>query len=125
MRDQYYRTAEALIIMYSITDRSSFNDVETMHQAILRTKDVDEFPVIILGNKADLEHDRVVSTQEGEQLAKKLKCFFMESSCKARFNIDESMNELLRHAVTYAGQEIKVVIVGGLCLKEIVPAQIL
>ena len=65
--------------MYSITDRSSFNKLEKFYQQILRIKDVDHFPnIIIVGNKIDLEDEREVTKSEGEELAKKfgVKFFF-------------------------------------------------
>lgn len=46
--------------MYSITSRSSFEEVSTFHQQILRVKDKDYFPVVVVANKCDLEYERQV-----------------------------------------------------------------
>ena len=69
MREQYMRTGEGFLLVYSITSRSSFEEIRTFHQQILRVKDRDWFPVVLVGNKCDLEHERVVATSEGEELA--------------------------------------------------------
>ena len=60
MREQYMRTGEGLLLVYSITSRNSFEEISTFYQQILRVKDMDQFPVIIVANKCDLEYERQV-----------------------------------------------------------------
>ena len=60
MREQYMRTGEGFLLVYSITSRSSFEEISTFHQQILRVKDKDYFPVIVVANKCDLEYERQV-----------------------------------------------------------------
>jgi GTPase SAR1 family protein len=60
MREQYMRTGEGFLLVYSITSRSSFEEISTFHQQILRVKDRDSFPVIVVANKCDLEYERQV-----------------------------------------------------------------
>lgn len=63
MREQYMRTGEGFLLVYSITSRQSFEEIVTFQQQILRVKDKDYFPIIVVGNKCDLEHERQVSTE--------------------------------------------------------------
>lgn len=63
MREQYMRTGEGFLLVYSITSRQSFEEIQTFQQQILRVKDKDYFPIIVVGNKCDLEHERQVSTE--------------------------------------------------------------
>lgn len=63
MREQYMRTGEGFLLVYSITSRQSFEEIMTYQQQILRVKDKDYFPIIVVGNKCDLEKERVVSQQ--------------------------------------------------------------
>ena len=63
MREQYMRTGEGFLLVYSITSRQSFEEILTFQQQILRVKDKDYFPIIIVGNKCDLDGDREVSRQ--------------------------------------------------------------
>ena len=63
MREQYMRTGEGFLCVYSITSRSSFEEVASLYQQILRVKDRDFFPAIFIGNKCDLESERQVSAQ--------------------------------------------------------------
>jgi len=50
-------------LVYSITSRQSFEEIQTFQQQILRVKDKDYFPIIVVGNKCDLEGERQVSKQ--------------------------------------------------------------
>lgn len=54
------RTGEGFLLVYSITSRNSFEEISTFHQQILRVKDRDSFPVIVVANKCDLEYERQV-----------------------------------------------------------------
>ena len=60
MREQYMRSGEGFLLVFSLSDRRSFEDAARFHKEILRVKDRDEFPVMLVGNKADLDSQRVV-----------------------------------------------------------------
>lgn len=68
MREQYMRTGEGFLLVYSITSRQSFEEIMTFQQQILRVKDKDYFPIILVGNKCDLESEREVSTQGASRM---------------------------------------------------------
>ncbi|KIJ14292.1 hypothetical protein PAXINDRAFT_163463 [Paxillus involutus ATCC 200175] len=87
MREQYMRTGEGFLLVYSITSRNSFEEISTFHQQILRVKDQDSFPVIVVANKCDLEYERQVGMNEGRDLAKHFGCKFIETSAKQRINV--------------------------------------
>ena len=57
------RTGEGFLLVYSITSRQSFDEIQVFQQQILRVKDKDYFPIIIVGNKCDLDGEREVSRQ--------------------------------------------------------------
>ena len=61
MRDQYMRTGEGFLLVYSITNRSSFEEIGNFREQILRVKDAESVPMVLCGNKCDLEEDRQVS----------------------------------------------------------------
>ncbi|ORY06176.1 ras-domain-containing protein [Basidiobolus meristosporus CBS 931.73] len=101
MREQYMRTGEGFLLVYSITSRNSFEEISTFHQQILRVKDRDYFPIIVVANKSDLENERQVSTQEGRDLAKQFGCRFIETSAKQRINVDEAFYNIVREIRRY------------------------
>lgn len=96
MREQYMRTGEGFLLVFSVTDRSSFDEIPRFHTQILRVKDKDEFPMILVGNKSDLEAERTVSTAEAQELGRIKKIPYLESSAKQRINVDASFHDLVR-----------------------------
>ena len=54
-----------------------------------------DFPIILLGNKCDLEDEREVKREEGEQIANEKGIKFLETSNKKGINIKESVEELV------------------------------
>ncbi|KAG7004992.1 ras-like protein [Physcia stellaris] len=101
MREQYMRTGEGFLLVYSITSRQSFEEILTFQQQILRVKDRDYFPIIIVGNKCDLDMERQVSRQEGEDLARQFNCAFIETSAKSRINVDNAFHNIVREIRRY------------------------
>ncbi|RSH79607.1 Ras GTPase [Apiotrichum porosum] len=96
MREQYMRTGEGFLLVYSITSRSSFEEVSTFHQQILRVKDKDYFPVVVVANKCDLEYERQVQPHEGRDLAKRFGAQCIETSAKQRVNVDDAFVAVVR-----------------------------
>jgi GTPase KRas protein len=101
MREQYMRTGEGFLLVYSITSRQSFEEIMTYQQQILRVKDKDFFPVIVVGNKCDLESERQVSTQEGQELANHYNCKFIETSARTNVNVEEAFHDIVREIRKY------------------------
>ncbi|KAI8806637.1 ras-like protein 1 [Cladochytrium replicatum] len=96
MREQYMRSGEGFLLVYSITSRSSFEEIQMFYQQILRVKDRDWFPVVLVGNKCDLEAERVVGSHEGRELARLMRSRFMETSARLKINVDEAFHSLVR-----------------------------
>jgi GTPase SAR1 family protein len=96
MRDNYYRTGEGFVCVYSITTEESFNSVREFHKAILRVTEREHVPFVLVGNKADLESQRVVSEGDGRKLAEELRCGFLETSAKNNVNVEQSFLELVK-----------------------------
>eukprot|EP01121_Diplochlamys_sp_Union-15-3_P022269 TRINITY_DN941_c0_g1_i2.p1 TRINITY_DN941_c0_g1~~TRINITY_DN941_c0_g1_i2.p1 ORF type:complete len:210 (+),score=41.63 TRINITY_DN941_c0_g1_i2:57-632(+) len=96
IRDQYMKIGHGFICVYSITMKSSFEEVINLHEHMLRVKDADSVPFVLVGNKCDLEDDREVTTAEGNQLAERLNVKFIETSAKTRTNVVEAFELLVR-----------------------------
>jgi len=96
LRQHYMRHGQGFLLVYSIDSRTTFQELATFHQQILRVKDQDSVPMIIVGNKCDLEYERQVNSNEGRSLAKRWGCGFIETSARLRVNVDEAFSKLVR-----------------------------
>ena len=101
IRDQYMRYCDGFVLVYSITSRQSFEEISTFQKQILRTKDKDYFPMIVVGNHCDREDERQVDKQEGAALAREFGCRFVEASSKCRINVDVAFYDLVRDIRKY------------------------
>lgn len=82
----YYRGAMGFILMYDITNEESFNSVQDWITQI-KNYSWDNAQVILVGNKCDMEEERVISTERGKQLADQLGVRFFETSAKENINV--------------------------------------
>ncbi|KAM9367215.1 GTP-binding protein Di-Ras2 [Phaethornis superciliosus] len=86
----------AFILVYSITSRQSLEELKPIYEQICQIKgDVESIPIMLVGNKNDENQNREVDSSEGEAMAKKWKCAFMETSAKLNHNVKELFQELL------------------------------
>lgn len=60
MREELMRTGQGFLLVYSITSRNSFSEINALYQQILRMNYQDDVPAIIVANKCDLEYERQV-----------------------------------------------------------------
>ena len=96
MRDQYMKTGQGFLLVFSLTTRSTFEEVNDLHNKILQAKDSDKVPLVLVGNKADLENERQVSPKEASDLARSFDAPFMMTSAKTRLSVDETFFQLVR-----------------------------
>ncbi|XP_059227022.1 ras-like protein 2 isoform X2 [Stomoxys calcitrans] len=96
MREQYMRSGEGFLLVFSLNDHSSFDEIPKFQKQILRVKDRDEFPMLMVGNKCDLEHQRQVSLEEAQNISRNLMIPYIECSAKLRINVDQAFHELVR-----------------------------
>ncbi|XP_069780550.1 ras-related protein Rab-3C isoform X2 [Narcine bancroftii] len=90
----YYRGAMGFILMYDITNEESFNAVQDWSTQI-KTYSWDNAQVILVGNKCDMEDERIVSMERGKQLADQLGFEFFETSAKDNINVKQTFERLV------------------------------
>ena len=91
----YIKNANGILLVYDITNKESFYNINIWAKQI-KEKIEDLIPMILVGNKIDLEEKRCVSKEEGEECAKN-NCGgikFYETSCKTGENIKEAIDDL-------------------------------
>merc|ERR1712060_945306 len=89
---------QAFLVVYSITTRNTFDEAIIMREKILRCKEEEDPPIVLVGNKCDLEDQRQVQTSEGQDLAKEWgeQSTFFETSAKEKINHEECFYQAVR-----------------------------
>lgn len=125
-------TPHLYMFMRLMTTRQtcSFEEADRMIQWVHRMKDESWVPIVLVGNKVDLEEEREVRREEGVELAQRYRKFFLsfsflmetlamhagipffESSAKTRVNVEEAVHELIR-ITPRTGAEYRIVICGA------------
>jgi len=100
----YYRGAHAIVVVYDVTDRSSFNNVKAWMTEV-ESYATDHVKVTLIGNKADLPH--VVETKEAQEYARVLKIPFMETSAKTAANIERAFISVATDAMAATRQNLQ------------------
>ncbi|XP_035252785.1 RAB3D, member RAS oncogene family, b isoform X2 [Anguilla anguilla] len=90
----YYRGAMGFLLMYDITNEDSFSAVQDWATQI-KTYSWDNAQVVLVGNKSDLEEERVVPTEGSRQLANELGFHFFEASAKDNVNVRQAFERLV------------------------------
>ncbi|XP_043958510.1 ras-related protein Rab-37-like [Gambusia affinis] len=83
----YYRDAHALLLLYDITNKSSFDNIRAWLTEIHEYAHTDVV-IMLLGNKADMSGERAIRREEGERLAREYSVPFMETSAKTGVNVE-------------------------------------
>jgi len=98
IRDNYFRSGEGFLCVFSICEPESFSATNDLREQILRVKGESEGTVslILVGNKIDLADKRQVSTEEGLEKASEWKVPYIETSAKTKENVEKAFNELMR-----------------------------
>lgn len=84
----YYKGSSGAIIVYDITKRKTFDNIDKWYSEIV-AKCPSDLVIVLVGNKMDLEEEREVKYQEGLDKAKDLGMAFMETSALTAQNINE------------------------------------
>ncbi|XP_069764721.1 ras-related and estrogen-regulated growth inhibitor-like isoform X2 [Narcine bancroftii] len=108
--EEKIKWAEGFIIVYSVTDRCSFDEVlrlrfliSHIHSNSKRNHGDMPPPVVIVGNKKDLQYDRMVTTEEGSGIGQALSCPFFEVSARDCYEETVAVFSLLYREVAGSG----------------------
>jgi GTPase KRas protein len=96
MQEQWIREGQGFLLVYSITSKSTLDHVCSLREKVIRTKNSAKVPMVLVGNKCDLENERAISTEDGQALATKWGIPFFECSAKKRINHEECFYQVVR-----------------------------
>jgi len=94
LTSSYYRSAQGVILVYDVSSRQSFENIKNWLKEVNLYSTIADCKKILVGNKIDLEQERKVSTQMGQQFASDNQMLFIEVSAKTRQFIDQAFQEL-------------------------------
>lgn len=112
-RKIYYSGAEAAFIVYDLTKRSTFENIAVWYQELTDFIEDREIPVILVGNKLDLKEQRVVTREEGLELANTLSpegVSYIETSAKNGENVGDAFKLIAYHYLLRTKQKERDVI---------------
>ena len=98
----YYKGSHGCFIIYDITNENSFENVDKWYEQAQKeaSKDVS---IILVGNKCDLENERKVSKEKGEEKAKNFNVPFFETSALSKIKIDDIFTEMVNNIYEKTG----------------------
>ena len=99
IRDIYMRNGDGFVVVYDITNRWSFQNVYDFVYRIRCNRGSENVPILICGNKCDLNATRTVHTHEGMTLAGSLKCKFYECSAKEMIQVKELWHDVIGQVI--------------------------
>jgi small GTP-binding protein len=97
----YISYSQGFFLIYSVTSLASFDDIKEQYDYIIRTKEYEDDykPIVLIGNKADLTTQHVVSEEMGKQFAEQCGIQFFETSAKTGDNIFECVTAMVKLAM--------------------------
>ena len=94
------KSGQGFLLVFSITSLSSLTELHELRDQISRIKDDPLIPLVIVGNKSDLEEDRAVSRSKAFSIAQSWNnASYYETSARARRNVDEAFVDLCRQMI--------------------------
>lgn len=87
INESYYKKADAVLLVYSIANKDSFERINNYYVKKIHECCKENIPILLLGNKTDLENERKVTVEQGVELALKEQYEFKESSCFENKNV--------------------------------------
>uniref|UniRef100_A0A8C9W286 GTP-binding protein n=1 Tax=Scleropages formosus TaxID=113540 RepID=A0A8C9W286_SCLFO len=96
LKEQCMRMGDAYIIVYSVTDKASFEKASELRIQLRRARQSENIPIILVGNKSDLVRSREVSVEEGRACAVVFDCKFIETSASLHHNVQDLFEGIVR-----------------------------
>lgn len=92
---EYSVDVNGYVLVYSIDSPHSFEVCRSIHVKLIDLLGANSVPIILVGNKSDLQSDRRVSHEQGKKLAEEMKAVFLETSAKENQNVEEIFRKVI------------------------------
>ncbi|KAL7320477.1 Ras-related protein Rab-18 [Mucor circinelloides] len=99
LTSSYYRGAQGVILVYDVSNRDTFDALNTWWNEVNTYCSSPDVVKMIVGNKVDKESSRVVTYEEGANFARKLSTLFVECSAKTKVGVKQAFEELVEKII--------------------------
>ncbi|HUY01129.1 MAG TPA: Rab family GTPase [Candidatus Deferrimicrobium sp.] len=103
IRKVFYEGAHAFLLLYDLTNKASYDGISYWYEDL--TKIIGKQYGILIGNKKDLQKERVITEEEGIELATNLNLDFMETSAKTGENVNDVFEILTQNLLKMHGEK--------------------
>lgn len=93
--ESYYKDADGVLLVYDIANKKSFDRIKLYYVNKIKEKCKKGIPIILLGNKTDLEEKREVSQQDAINLSIEQEYSFKETSCSKNENVADAFETII------------------------------
>lgn len=104
--DKYYKIASGVFLIFDLTNQSSFDSLKSWLTDIYDHLGMESAVIILLGNKADLEDQRVIPTEKAQDFANSNDLEYFETSALNGYNIDDAFLALTKMMVERSRPDI-------------------
>ncbi|VEU23310.1 DEKNAAC104437 [Brettanomyces naardenensis] len=100
MRELYIKNGQGFLLVYSVTDKQSLQELLAIREQILRIKDTTSVPMVLVGNKCDLTNERELTPEGGIEISRRWnKVPFYETSALYRMNVEDAFVDVVRQII--------------------------
>jgi small GTP-binding protein len=101
LRETFMHTGDGFMLVYSITDDQTLEELRSIREQILRVHRNKKIPMVVIGNKVDMaKKDRAVSKEEGKALAEEFGAKFLEVSAKENSKVKDAFELLIKTVIS-------------------------
>lgn len=100
MRELYIKNGQGFLLVYSVTDKKSLQELLSIREQITRIKGSSNVPMVLIGNKCDLTDERELDPEDGIEISKTWdKVPFYETSAMYKMNVDDAFVDIVRQII--------------------------
>lgn len=93
MCKKFSEEASGIILIFDLADQNTFDSLDTWIEEIKNC--IGSIPIVLVGNKKDLEEERKIKNEAGQSKAKQLDTPYMEASASTGENVPEMFTRLI------------------------------
>ena len=99
MMDMWISFGEGFLLVFAINDEESFDVIKSKYERVKKGKHNAKVPILLVGNKQDLENDRKITYEQAKQVAQGWGVEYIETSAKTNFNCKEAFEKMAQKIV--------------------------